>query len=95
MTTNKIMVKNHLFDSKHPLACISQPCSHHCWCFGVFSSAHVKKSKDVIARARARARREVRARAQIFEKARGSAERENHARFLVGRAERARPNLKM
>ena len=41
-------------------------------------------SKDVIARA---------ARAQIFEKARGSAERENHARFLVGRAERARAQI--
>ena len=58
--------------------------------------------KDVIARARARARREARARGARAPKflrkrasARGSAERENHARFLVGRAERARPNLKM
>ena len=52
----------------------------------------MEKVKDGIARARAHARREARARrarAQIFEKARGSAERENHARFLVGRAERA------
>ena len=46
----------------------------------------------VVKRARgARAPKFLRKRAS----ARGSAERENHARFLVWRAERARPNLKM
>ena len=55
----------------------------------------ITKIKDVIARARARARREARAPKFLRKRAsaRGSAERENHARFFVGRAERARAQI--